>query len=372
MPVSVFSRSTSPHAGQKTGTSGLRKKTSVFTSDNYLANWVQALFSSLGSEIDGQTICLGGDGRYFNREAAQIILKLAAGNGISRVIVGKSAILATPAASALIRARSLFGGLIMSASHNPGGPSEDWGIKFNYKSGEPAPERITNEIFKFTETISELKFGDIPDVDLAVVGTTEFDGFTVEVVECTAEYVPLLQQVFDFDMLKAFLSRPDFRMKFDAMHAVTGAYAPKIFCELLGAPESSVVNCGVLEDFGGGHPDPNLTYAKELVDILYSGADAPDFGAASDGDGDRNMILGKGFFVSPSDSVAMIAANAQECIPYFKDGLKGVARSMPTGGALDKVAEKMGLQFYEVPTGWKFFGNLMDNGRCSVCGEETL
>jgi len=370
--ITIAPSPTKPIEGQKTGTSGLRKKTAIFTSENYLANWVQSLFSSLGSEIEGQTICLGGDGRYFNKEASQIILKLAAGNGVKKVVVGQNAILATPAASAIIREQKLYGGLIMSASHNPGGPDEDWGIKFNYNSGEPAPERITDEIFKYTETITELKFADIPDVDLAVVGTTEFDGFTVEVVESTADYLPLLQEVFDFDMLKSLFSRPDFSMKFDAMHAVTGAYAPKIFCEMLGAPESSVMNCGVLEDFGGGHPDPNLTYAKELVDIMYSGDDAPDFGAASDGDGDRNMVLGKGFFISPSDSVAMIAANAQECIPYFKDGLKGVARSMPTGGALDKVAEKMGLQFYEVPTGWKFFGNLMDDGRCSVCGEESF
>jgi len=363
---------TQPIEGQKTGTSGLRKKTKVFMGENYLANWVQSLFSALGDEVEGQTICLGGDGRYFNKEAAQIILKLAAGNGVKRVVVGQNAILATPAASAIIRGRKLYGGLIMSASHNPGGPEEDWGIKFNYNSGEPAPERITDKIFSFTESISELKFADFPDVDLSVVGETSFGDFTVEVVDATDDYVTLLQEVFDFPALKAFISRPDFSMKFDAMHAVTGAYAPKIFCELLGAPESAIVNCGVLEDFGGGHPDPNLTYAKELVDVMFAGDSAPDFGAASDGDGDRNMILGKNFFVSPSDSVAMIAANAQECIPYFKSGLKGVARSMPTGGALDKVAEKMGLQFYEVPTGWKFFGNLMDDGRCSVCGEESF
>ena len=363
---------TIPIKGQKTGTSGLRRKTKEFMGEHYLANWVQSLFSALGDDLEGQTICLGGDGRYFNKEAAQIILKLAAGNGVKRVVVGQNGILATPAASAIIRGRKLYGGLIMSASHNPGGPEEDWGIKFNYNSGEPAPERITNEIFKHTQTVSELKFADIASVDLSVLGETSFGDFTVEVVDATDDYVTLLQKVFDFPALKAFVSRPDFHMKYDAMHAVTGAYAPKIFVDLLGAPPDSVVNCGVLEDFGGGHPDPNLVYAKELVDVMFAGDNAPDFGAASDGDGDRNMILGKNFFVSPSDSVAMIAANAQECIPYFKSGLKGVARSMPTGGALDKVAKKMGLQFYEVPTGWKFFGNLMDDGRCSVCGEESF
>jgi len=332
---------------------------------------VQSLFSSLSEEIPGKTIGLGGDGRYFNKEAAQLIIKLAAGNGLKKVVVGQNAIMSTPAMSAVIREQKLYGGLIMSASHNPGGPEEDFGIKFNYNSGEPAPEKITDAIFKYTTEISELKMADIPDVDLATVGVTKFGDFEVEVVDPVAEYLGLLQKVFDFDLLKSFLSRSDAPIVFDCMWAVTAAYAKPIFCDTLGVPESSIKGGVPMEDFNGGHPDPNLTYAKELVDIMY-GESAPLFGAASDGDGDRNMILGTKFFVSPSDSVAIIAANAQACIPFFKDGLKGVARSMPTGGALDRVAKEMGIKFFEVPTGWKFFGNLMDADMCSVCGEESF
>ena len=361
---------TAPIEGQKTGTSGLRKKAAVFAEGNYLANWVQSLFNALGDELVGATLVLGGDGRWFNKEAAQVIVKLAAGNGVAKVLVGQNAFLATPAASAVIRRRGIYGGLIMSASHNPGGPTEDWGIKFNYNSGEPAPEKITDKIFDETMAIDTLKTAEIPDVDLAVVGETDFGGFVVEVIDPVEEYMATLKEVFDFDLLKAFISRPDFSFKFDAMHAITGAYAAPIFVDELGADPSNIMNGTPLEDFGQGHPDPNLTYAKELVDIMFA-PDAPDFGAASDGDGDRNMILGNNFFVTPSDSVALIAANA-ECMPYFKDGLKGVARSMPTGGALDRVAEKLGLPFFETPTGWKYFGNLMDAGQCSVCGEESF
>lgn len=362
---------TTPIDGQKTGTSGLRKKTKVFMSENYLANWIQSLFQALGDEAKGKVIGLGGDGRYFNKEAAQTILKIAAGNGIKKVIVGKDAIMATPAMSALIRRRGLYGGLIMSASHNPGGPEEDWGIKFNYSSGEPAPEKITDKIYGFTQSIAELKIADIPDVDLSTIGTHSFGSFEVEVVDYTTDYFATLKEVFDFAAIRALLQRPDFRFVFDAMHAVTGAYAGPLFVDELGAPASSVMNAVPLPDFGGGHPDPNLTYAKELVDIMY-GNGAPSFGAASDGDGDRNMILGDHFFVTPSDSVAIIAANATAAIPYFKSGLKGVARSMPTSGALDRVAEAQGLSFYETPTGWKFFGNLMDADKCSICGEESF
>ncbi|EFN54324.1 hypothetical protein CHLNCDRAFT_58243 [Chlorella variabilis] len=357
----VTSVPTKPIEGQKTGTSGLRKKTKVFMSDNYLANWIQSLFNALGEEAVGTTIGVGGDGRYFNKEAVQTILKLAAGNGVAKVVVGKDAIMATPAMSALIRRRGLYGGLIMSASHNPGGPEEDWGIKFNYSAGEPAPEKITDKIFGFTETISELKMADIPDVDLSKVGTTKVGSFEVEVVDYTAEYFATLKEVFDFPTLRAFMSRADFTFVFDALHAVTGAYAGPLFVDELGGKPESIRNGVPLEDFGGGHPDPNLTYAHDLVEIMWSDA-APVLGAASDGDGDRNMVLGSHFFVTPSDSVAVIAANAQAAIPYFKDGLKGVARSMPTSGALDRVAEKLGLQFFETPTGWKFFGNLMDAG----------
>ncbi|KAK9804971.1 hypothetical protein WJX73_005729 [Symbiochloris irregularis] len=362
---------TKPIEGQKTGTSGLRKKTTVFTGDNYLANWIQSLFNSLGDEAKGKTIGLGGDGRYFNKEAAQIIIKLAAGAGIKKVLVGQNAIMATPAMSALIRRRKLYGGLIMSASHNPGGPKEDWGIKFNYSAGEPAPERITDAIFGYTQKVSELRTADIPDTDLSKLGSHSYGDFEVEVIDSVQDYRAMLQEVFDFGLLKKFVSRSDFTLVFDALWAVTGAYAGPLLVDDLGADPASIKHGTPKEDFGGGHPDPNLTYAHDLVEIMW-GNGAPDFGAASDGDGDRNMILGNKFFINPSDSVAIIAANAQQCIPYFKSGLKGVARSMPTSGALDRVAKELGLQFFEVPTGWKFFGNLMDAGKCSVCGEESF
>jgi len=362
---------TTPIDGQKTGTSGLRKKAAVFSEGNYLANWVQSLFLALPQEeVDGSAMVLGGDGRWFNKEASQIIIKLAAGNGVRKMYVGQNGFLATPAASAVIRARKAYGGFIMSASHNPGGPKEDWGIKFNYSSGEPAPEKITDEIYGFTQTVDTLKMADIPDVDLSKVGVTKFGDFEVEVIDPVADYLELAQEVFDFDLIKSLVTRSDFKMKFDAMHAITGAYAKPILVDVLGADPSSCVNDEPKEDFAGGHPDPNLTYAEELVKTMYS-ADAPDFGAASDGDGDRNMILGNNFFVTPSDSVAIIAANAK-CIPYFKDGLKGLARSMPTAAALDRVAAKMGVECFETPTGWKFFGNLMDAGRLSICGEESF
>lgn len=369
MSVSVVP--TKPIEGQKTGTSGLRKKTKVFMGENYLANWVQSLFNSLGDELKGTTIGLGGDGRYFSKEAAQIIIKLAAGNGVKKIVVGQDGIMCTPAMSALIRRRKLYGGLIMSASHNPGGPDEDFGIKFNYSGGEPAPERITNKIYAETQSITELRMAEVPETDLSKPGVSTHGDFEVEVVSVTDDYFATLREVFDFDLLKSFLSRKDFSFKFDAMHAVTGAYAGPLCVDILGAPADSVMNGVPKEDFAGGHPDPNLTYAKELVDIMWGDA-APDFGAASDGDGDRNMILGNKFFITPSDSVAMIAANAKECIPYFTAGLKGVARSMPTSGALDRVANTLGIKFFEVPTGWKFFGNLMDADQCSICGEESF
>lgn len=362
---------TEPIAGQKTGTSGLRKKVKIFMQDNYLANWIQALFNSLHPEdYEDGLLVLGGDGRYFNKEAAQAIIKIAAGNGVGKILVGKDGIMSTPAVSAVIRKRKANGGFIMSASHNPGGPEYDWGIKFNYSSGQPAPETITDKIYGNTLSISEVKMADIPDVDLSCVGVTEFSNFSVEVVDPVADYLELMEGVFDFQLIKSLLMRSDFRFVFDAMHAVTGSYAKPIFVEKLGATPDSITNGVPLEDFGHGHPDPNLTYAKDLVDIMY-GNNAPDVGAASDGDGDRNMILGRGFFVTPSDSVAIIAANAQ-AIPYFHSGIKGLARSMPTSGALDRVAEKLNLPFFEVPTGWKFFGNLMDSGKLSICGEESF
>ncbi|XP_065870663.1 phosphoglucomutase, chloroplastic [Euphorbia lathyris] len=370
--IKINSVPTKPIEGQKTGTSGLRKKVKVFTQENYLANWIQALFNSLPPEdYKNGLLVLGGDGRYFNREASQIIIKIAAGNGVGKILVGREGIMSTPAVSAVIRERKANGGFVMSASHNPGGPEYDWGIKFNYSSGQPAPESITDKIYGNTLSISEIKIADIPDIDLSRLGVTKYGNFIVEVVDPVADYLELMENVFDFELIKSLLSRSDFRFIFDAMHAVTGAYAKPIFVGKLGASLDSIVNGVPLEDFGHGHPDPNLTYAKDLVKIMY-GDDAPDFGAASDGDGDRNMILGTGFFVTPSDSVAIIAANSQGAIPYFKGGPKGLARSMPTSGALDRVAEKLNLPFFEVPTGWKFFGNLMDAGKLSICGEESF
>nr|AFY26896.1 phosphoglucomutase [Morella rubra] len=370
--IKINSIPTKPIEGQKTGTSGLRKKVKVFTEENYLANWIQALFNSLPPEdYNNGLLVLGGDGRYFNREAAQIIIKIAAGNGARKILVGKEGIMSTPAVSAVIRNRKANGGFIMSASHNPGGPEYDWGIKFNYRSGQPAPESITDKIYGNTLSINEINMADIPDVDLSRLGVTKYGNFCVEVIDPVSDYLELLESVFDFQLIRSLLSRSDFRFTFDAMHAVTGAYAKPIFVDKLGAGPDSILNGVPLEDFGHGHPDPNLTYAKDLVNIMYGG-NAPDFGAASDGDGDRNMILGSGFFVTPSDSVAVIAANAQEAIPYFRNGPKGLARSMPTSGALDRVADKLKLPFFEVPTGWKFFGNLMDAGKLSICGEESF
>ncbi|XP_010442688.1 PREDICTED: phosphoglucomutase, chloroplastic [Camelina sativa] len=370
--IEIKSLPTKPIEGQKTGTSGLRKKVKVFMEENYLANWIQALFNSLPLEdYKNATLVLGGDGRYFNKEASQIIIKIAAGNGVGTILVGKEGILSTPAVSAVIRKRKANGGFIMSASHNPGGPEYDWGIKFNYSSGQPAPESITDKIYGNTLSISEIKVAEIPDIDLSQVGVTKYGSFSVEVIDPVSDYLELMEDVFDFNLIRGLLSRPDFGFMFDAMHAVTGAYAKPIFVDNLGAKPDSISNGVPLEDFGHGHPDPNLTYAKDLVDVMYRD-DGPDFGAASDGDGDRNMVLGNKFFVTPSDSVAIIAANAQEAIPYFRAGPKGLARSMPTSGALDRVAEKLKLPFFEVPTGWKFFGNLMDAGKLSICGEESF
>ena len=386
---SVSSVPTAPIDGQKTGTSGLRKKVAVFQQPNYLQNWVQSLFSSLEG-LSGTTIALGGDGRYYNKEAIRIICRLAAANGVAEVKVGQNGILCTPAVSAIIRARKLYGGIILTASHNPGGPTNDFGIKYNVSNGGPAPESVTEGIFKNTKTISQYMYAVVPDqsidvdpfasVDLSVPGSTSFtnasDGttFTIEIIDAADDYVNLLQSMFDFSKLSALFGRSDFSFLFDAMSGVTGPYANRIFVEMLGGKPDCVMRGEPLEDFGGGHPDPNLTYAAELVAKCdpTQNSSAPDMGAASDGDGDRNMVLGKGFFVTPSDSVAVIAAKAVEAIPYFAKGLKGVARSMPTAGALDRVAEGLGLEMHEVPTGWKYFGNLMDAGRAQICGEESF
>eukprot|EP00741_Cyanophora_paradoxa_P018917 tig00021105_g18262.t1 len=386
MAFEVETRTVTAYKDQKPGTSGLRKRTPVFEEGTYLHNFVQASFDALPeSDVKGEsfgpsagrarraTLVLGGDGRYFNKPASQIIIKMAAANGVKKVIVGQDGILSTPAVSCIIRARKANGGFIMTASHNPGGKNADWGIKYNMSNGGPAPESVTDAIYKLTLSITAVKIAKIPDVDLSKLGSTKFGDFEVEIVDSVDDYLALMKTIFDFDALKKFCSRPDFKILVDSLHGVTGRYTTRIFVQELGAPASSVQNNVPLEDFGGGHPDPNLTYAHDLVEHMYAKDGAPDFGAASDGDGDRNMIMGKHFFVSPSDSVAIIAANANS-IPYFKKigGLKGVARSMPTGAALDRVAKKMGVEFFETPTGWKFFGNLMDAGRCQVCGEESF
>ena len=365
----MISKETTPFAGQKPGTSGLRKKVKVFQQPSYLENFVQSVFDSIG-DFQGQTLVVGGDGRYFNQDAIQIILNMAAANGFGRVLVGQDGILSTPAASCVIRKYNAFGGLILSASHNPAGPDEDFGIKYNIANGGPAPEKITDDIYAKTETISSYKTLASPaHIDLSHQGGSQIGDMDIEVIDSVTDYAELMESLFDFDAIRALLAS-DFSMCFDAMHAVTGPYAKVILQDMLGASPSSLINATPLEDFGGGHPDPNLTYAKELVDILY-GDDAPDFGAASDGDGDRNMILGKHFFVTPSDSLALMAANAS-AVPAYQGGIAGIARSMPTSGAADRVAQSLGLDCYETPTGWKFFGNLMDAGKVTLCGEESF
>ncbi|WP_286789788.1 alpha-D-glucose phosphate-specific phosphoglucomutase, partial [Thioclava sp. UBA3469] len=355
---------TQPIDGQKPGTSGLRKKTRVFMQPSYLENFVQSTFDAIGG-VRGKTLVLGGDGRYFGREAASTILKMAAANGAARVIVGQGAWLSTPAASNLIRQRQADGGIILSASHNPGGPDEDFGVKYNSANGGPAPESITSAIHKRTQEISEYHLLDAADPDLDSLGETPLGEMTVEVVDPVSAYADLMETIFDFNALQDVF-KSGFRMRMDSMCAITGPYAVEIFENRLGAPAGTVTHGTPLPDFGGMHPDPNPTWAHELMDEMM-GENAPDFGAASDGDGDRNMILGAGTYVSPSDSLAVLAANAH-LVPGYKDGLKGVARSMPTSAAADRVAEALGLDCYETPTGWKFFGNLLDAGRITLCG----
>ncbi|MFQ6333409.1 alpha-D-glucose phosphate-specific phosphoglucomutase [Methylophilus sp. 3sh_L] len=366
MPIQTVA--TQAFSDQKPGTSGLRKKVRVFQQPHYLQNFVQSIFDTLEIPVNA-TLTLGGDGRYFNKEAIQVIIKMAAANGFGKVLVGQHGILSTPAASNLIRKYQTFGGIILSASHNPGGPDDDFGIKYNTSNGGPAPEKITDAIFANSKKITQYKITDLPDVDLSSIGVTTLDGFVVEVIDSVHDYADLMQSMFDFAAIKRWLANGH-RLTFDAMHAVTGPYAKEILGNRLGASADSLMNCEVSENFGGGHPDPNLTYAEDLVKVAY-GAQAPDFAAASDGDGDRNMILGNHFFVTPSDSLALIAANAK-LIPAYAKGLAGVARSMPTSGAVDRVAAKLGIDCYETPTGWKFFGNLMDAGRVTLCGEESF
>ncbi len=366
MPVRIVE--TIPFDDQRPGTSGLRKKVAVFRQKHYLENFVQSVFDSIDAP-SGSVLVLGGDGRYYNQDAISIIIGMAAANGFSRVIVGRSGILSTPAASLLIRKRGAFGGIILSASHNPGGPDGDFGIKYNSGNGGPAPEKLTETIFAKSRSIAQYRILDGASIDLDKIGESVFGNMVVEVIDPVSDYAELMEALFDFDLMRNLL-QGGFRICFDAMHAVTGPYACEILENRLGAKPGSVVNATPLADFGGGHPDPNLTYAQDLVKIMY-GEDSPDFGAASDGDGDRNMILGRHFFVTPSDSLAVIAANAH-LVPGYRQGLNGVARSMPTSGAVDRVAQSLGIPLFETPTGWKFFGNLMDAGRVTLCGEESF
>ena len=331
---------TKPFADQKPGTSGLRKKVPVFQQAHYVENFVQSIFDSLEG-FRGKMLVVGGDGRYYNREAIQTVVKIAAANGFGRLVIGKGGILSTPAVSCLIRGRAAFGGIILSASHNPGGPNGDFGIKYNIGNGGPAPEKITDAIFAHSKAIQRYKIADAPDVDLDTLGATTIEGATVDIVDPVIEYSALMKTLFDFEAIRALFAS-GFRMRFDAMHAVTGPYAHSILEGELGSGADTVVNGTPLPDFGGHHPDPNLTYAKELYDLMMS-PEAPDFGAASDGDGDRNLILGRGIFITPSDSLAMLAANARNAPGYAK-GLAGIARSMPTSAAADRVAAKLGLK----------------------------
>ncbi len=358
---------TTPIEGQKPGTSGLRKKTRVFMQPHYLENFVQSVFTAIGG-VEAKTLVVGGDGRFFNVEAIQTILKMAAANGASKVIVGQNGLLSTPAASHLIRKNKTDGGLILSASHNPGGIDEDFGVKFNGANGGPAVETVTDAMFAATQTIAEYKIMSGGAADLGTVGTTQLGEMVVQVVDPVEDYAALMETLFDFGAIRALFA-DGFTMRFDAMHAVTGPYAKAILEGALGLPEGSVLNAVPLPDFGGGHPDPNPVWAKPLMDEMMS-QDAPDFGAASDGDGDRNMVLGRGIYVTPSDSLAVLAANAH-LAPAYASGLAGVARSMPTSGASDRVAEKLGIASFETPTGWKFFGNLLDAGKATLCGEES-
>jgi len=359
---------TRPYDDQKPGTSGLRKKVRTFRQPGYLENFVQSVFDTL-QEREGATLVVGGDGRYYNREAIQVILKMAAANGFGRVLAGRGGILSTPAASCVIRKHGALGGLVLSASHNPGGPDEDFGVKYNASNGGPAPERLTNAIHERSRRIEHYRILEAPGVYLDRIGRTRLGRMPVEVIDPVADYAELMEGLFDFERMRRLL-RSRFRMRYDAMSAVTGPYAREILQDRLGAPEGTVIRGESLQDFGGAHPDPNLVHARELVDALYAD-DGPDFGAASDGDGDRNMVLGRCFFVTPSDSLAVLAANAHR-VPGYARGLAGVARSMPTSRAADRVAEALGIACYETPTGWKFFGNLLDGERITLCGEESF
>jgi len=358
---------TTPFDDQRPGTSGLRKKVTVFQIPHYVENFVQSIFDCLEG-FQGGTLIVGGDGRYFNREAIQTVLKIAAANGFGKILVGRGGILSTPAASNLIRQHGAFGGVVLSASHNPGGPHGDFGIKYNVSNGGPAPEKVTEAIFARTKSITEYRIVEAPDVDLDRLGPVRLGPAEVIVIDPVDEYAQLMQRLFDFDQIRA-LFQAGFRLRFDAMSAVTGPYATRIFEGLLGAPAGTVLNGTPLEDFGGHHPDPNLVHAKHLFELAMT-PDGPDLCAASDGDGDRNLIIGRGLFVTPSDSLALLAANAH-LAPGYAGGVVGVARSMPTSRAADQVAARLKIPLFETPTGWKFFGNLLDARLATICGEES-
>jgi phosphoglucomutase len=358
---------TTPFDDQRPGTSGLRKKTTAFQKPRYVENFIQSIMDCLEG-FEGATLVVGGDGRFFNREAIQIVLKIAIANGFGKILVGQGGILSTPAASNLIRRNSAFGGVILSASHNPGGPEGDFGIKYNVGNGGPAPEKLTEAVFASSKSITQYKIVTAPDIDLDTLGTVRLAQGEVEVIDPVHDYAELMQELFDFDKIRR-LFRTGFRFRFDAMSAVTGPYAARIFVDSLGAPPDSILNGTPLPDFGGHHPDPNLINAKHLFDLAMS-AGGPDLCAASDGDGDRNLIIGRGRFVTPSDSLAILAANAH-LAPGYDKGIAGIARSMPTSSAADRVAARLGVALYETPTGWKFFGNLLDAGLVTICGEES-
>ena len=365
--MTILTVATSPFAGQKPGTSGLRKKVTEFQQSGYLENFVQSVFTTLG-DCGGQTLVVGGDGRFFNRQAIQVILKMAAAHGFARALVGQGGILSTPALSCVIRKHEAMGGIVLSASHNPGGPDGDFGIKYNTGNGGPAPERITDAVYAATTEITQYRISDAPDIALDSLGRARIEAMDVEVIDAVADYAELMARLFDFDAIKALFAR-GFTMRFDAMSAVGGPYAHAILEGMLGASPGTVINGTPLEDFGGHHPDPNPVNAHELIELM-AGEAAPDFGAASDGDADRNMIVGRGFAVTPSDSLAVLAANATVA-PGYRAGIKGIARSMPTSSAADRVAKELGVPCYETPTGWKYFGNLLDAGMVSLCGEES-
>ena len=365
--MTIQTVATTPIPGQRPGTSGLRKKVTVFQQPAYLENFVQSVFDTLG-DCSGKTLVLGGDGRYYNRSAVQTILRMAAAHGYARVLLGRGGILSTPAASCVIRKREAHGGIILSASHNPGGADGDFGIKYNITNGGPAPESFTEAVFQHTGSIARYRISDAADIDIDTLGQQRIEQMTVEVIDPVADYAQLMQELFDFGAIRALFAR-GFRMCFDGMHAVSGPYAHAVLEGLLGAPAGTVINGKPLEDFGGHHPDPNPANATRLIDIM-AGDDAPDFGAASDGDGDRNMIVGRKLEVTPSDSLAILAAHAM-LVPGYRAGIKGIARSMPTSCAADRVAATLGVPCYETPTGWKFFGNLLDAGKVTLCGEES-